>query len=94
MGISQKVVDELMDTLTDEEISSLHGNKCDVIKMISFFRDINLNSIEEILIYYPDIFLVRFDVIYDKFNKFGIEKCKDELNADYNAITKICNFYE
>lgn len=63
-------------------------------KIIEFLSDNGCDYINEILLNYLDLFLIKYDIFANKFNKLNIKynnKLLEEVNNDMNILEEFYN---
>ena len=69
--------------ITDEVIEQNVG------KIINYFKEINIEVIDELLISRPELFTVDISKIKSEINKYNVEVLVNLINEDINSINFI-----
>ena len=72
-GIEDGVIKDLKKTYSDGNIYNLNNNEFEVVKIIDYFREIGIEYIDELLIFNLEVFLCKFDEVFEKFNRYDIK---------------------
>lgn len=91
IGINEDVINEIKDNNNELVITDLNFNYKKVKEIMDIFKSLNINNIDDYLIYKTDIFYYKPDYIIEKFNKYEKEQLIDLLKEDINNIDEILN---
>lgn len=69
--LSKEEIDEIYDTFNIEAINNLNDEN--VYNIISYLKNENVDFIEDILVFYLDLFLYDFDVFKERFEKIKLK---------------------
>lgn len=87
-NISDATISYINNNFSSNDIMALSDNSDECLKIISYFRKIGLNKIEELLINETYIFLKLYNRVIDKLSKYDIVSLVNDVNEDYTCIEK------
>lgn len=88
-SIDERTIYSLEDTLSDSMLFNINCNELEIEKEINFFREIGINSIDDLLLNNIELFLLTFSEIKNKFEKYDIPRLVELINSDSNVISQI-----
>lgn len=86
-GISKNTIDELRKRTS--QFHSLELNQEECIKIITYLRFLGISSIDEILLYRPELFLCTKEEVVSMVEKNDIRRVIYEININYENIDKL-----
>ena len=87
--INDNIIEEIGRENSNADIYNLCCNQDEVVNIISFFRELGLTCINDLLIYRINVFFQSLD---DVKNKFSINNASDivkSINDDYTNIDEL-----
>ena len=87
--ITDEVIDNIRNNNDFSVIQSLIYNEKNVGKIINYFKEINIEVIDELLISRPELFTVDVSKIKSEINKYNVEILVNLINEDINSINFI-----
>ena len=84
--ISDDVIESIKNNNDEAVVQNLIYDEINVKEVIEFFKSINVDVINELLISRPEIFTINCDKLKKEFNKYNIEVLVNLINEDLNAI--------
>ena len=91
VGIDKKTIMEMKQRYTESDLYDLASNQDNCLKIIEYFKNINIKNINILLINELDLFLLTFEEMIKKLAHFNIPIFVDAINNDYLAIEEIYN---
>lgn len=85
-GISQNVIVEIEDNNEDSLVYNFICNWKNVVLVLEYFKSIGIKSIDRLLIYKLEIFLVDYERVVKAFNAYDTTILAQLINEDINAI--------
>ncbi len=85
-GISQNVIVEIEDNNEDSLVYNFICNWKNVVLILEYFKSIGIKSIDRLLIYKLEIFLIDYERIVKAFNAYDATILAQLINEDINAI--------
>ena len=87
--ITDEVIDNIRNNNDFSVMQSLIYNEKNVGKIINYFKEINIEVIDELLISRPELFTVDVSKIKSEINKYNVEILVNLINEDINSINFI-----
>ena len=91
VGIKKETIEKLNNKYNKSDLFDLSCNKDNCLKIINYFKEINIKNIDELLIYELDIFTLTFNEIIKKLSHFNIPLLVSSINDDPFVIEEIYN---
>ena len=88
-GISDRVINKIEHVNSRAYIYYLYCNCDAVIKILKYFNELKINSIDELLIYRIEIFFNSLEDITKSFSKYDINYLVEQINNDFSFIDEI-----
>ena len=86
LGISNEMVDELKDNTPDRLIKLLEDNEKLVSANINYLKDLGIEKYPEILVRFPDMFLMDNSNFIDVFAKYEVNDLIDKINKNVGIV--------
>ena len=90
-GVEEKTIKELERKVSQSNLFDLSCNKDNCLKIIEYLRQININNIDELLLYEFDVFTLTFSTLIKKISQFNVPLLASAINDDPFAIEEIFN---
>lgn len=87
--ITDEVIEQIRENNDSSIIQSVIYNAQNVGKIINYFKEINIEVIDELLISRPELFTVDISKIKSEINKYNVEVLVNLINEDINSINFI-----
>lgn len=87
--ITDEVIEQIRTNNDSSIIQSLIYNEQNVGKIINYFKEINIEVIDELLISRPELFTIDLSKIKSEINKYNVEILVNLINEDINSINFI-----
>ena len=87
--ITDEVIEQIRENNDTSIIQALIYNDQNVGKIINYFKEINIEVIDELLISRPELFTVDVSKIKSEINKYNVEILVNLINEDINSINFI-----
>ena len=87
--ITDEVIEQIRENNDSSIIQSVIYNEHNVGKIINYFKEINIEVIEELLISRLELFTVDLSKIKSEINKYNVEILVNLINEDINSINFI-----
>ena len=87
--ITDEVIEQIRENNDSSIIQSVIYNEHNVGKIINYFKEINIEVIDELLISRPELFTVDVSKIKSEINKYNVEILVNLINEDINSINFI-----
>lgn len=87
--ITDEVIEQIRENNDSSIIQSVICNEQNVGKIINYFKEINIEVIDELLISRPELFTVDISKIKSEINKYNVEILVNLINEDINSINFI-----
>ena len=87
--ITDEVIEQIRENNDSSVIQSVIYNEQNVGKIINYFKEINIEVIDELLISRPELFTVDISKIKSEINKYNVEILVNLINEDINSINFI-----
>ena len=87
-NISDATIRYINENFSSNNIMALSDNSEECLKIISYFRKIGINNIDNLLIDETYIFLKLFDIVTNKFSEYNLNILVNDINEDYMNIEK------
>ena len=84
--ITDEVIEQIRENNDSSIIQSVIYNEQNVGKIINYFKEINIEVIDELLISRPELFTVDISKIKSEINKYNVEVLVNLINEDINSI--------
>lgn len=89
VGISEDLINSLIKTYDEGVIDVLILEQANVLDVINYFKEINIQVIENLLLYKIELFTKDINIIKEAFNRFDINNLVAEINEDITTIDKV-----
>lgn len=86
LEITDEVIEEIRKNNDESIIQNLIYDQENVLEVIKYFKEINIEVIDELLIRRPELFSIDCECIKKSFNKYNLEVIVSLINEDLNAI--------
>ena len=86
-GIKEKTIEEIKNI--DFYKYNLEINLDNCIEIINYLRSININKIDELMLYVPDMFISTKEEVEERFNRNNINRIVNLINEDYTNIDEL-----
>ena len=87
--ITDEVIEQIRENNDTSIIQALIYNEQNVGKIINYFKEINIEVIDELLVSRPELFTVDVSKIKSEINKYNVEILVNLINEDINSINFI-----
>ena len=87
--ITDEVIEQIRENNDSSIIQSVIYNEQNVGKIINYFKEINIEVIDELLISRPELFTIDLSKIKSEINKYNVEILVNLINEDINSINFI-----
>lgn len=87
--ISSNVIQKIEKENSKANIYNLCCNLEEVLKIVNYFKMLNINCIDELLIYRISFFFNSYEEIIKLFSKYNILDLVEKINEDYMVIDEI-----
>ena len=87
--ITDEVIEQIRENNDTSIIQALIYNEQNVGQIINYFKEINIEVIDELLISRPELFTVDVSKIKSEINKYNVEILVNLINEDINSINFI-----
>ena len=87
--ITDEVIEQIRENNDTSIIQALIYNEQNVGKIINYFKEINIEVIDELLISRPELFTIDLSKIKSEINKYNVEILVNLINEDINSINFI-----
>ena len=87
--ITDEVIEQIRENNDSSIIQSVIYNEHNVGKIINYFKEINIEVIDELLISRLELFTVDVSKIKSEINKYNVEILVNLINEDINSINFI-----
>ena len=87
--ITDEVIEQIRINNDSSIIQSLIYNEQNVGKTINYFKEINIEVIDELLISRLELFTIDLSKIKSEINKYNVEILVNLINEDINSINFI-----
>ncbi len=84
--VSLDVIDDIMDYWDDDIIFNISCNQKNTEKIINFFKNIEIEVIDDLLRQRLDIFLLPYEKIENAFSKYNVKALVSIINEDIANI--------
>lgn len=85
-GISKDVIVEIEDYNDDSLVYNFICNEANAVKVLEYFKSIEIEAINRLLIYKLEVFLIDYKSIVKAFNNYDVSVLVQLINDDINAI--------
>lgn len=85
-GISRRVITEIEEYNDDSLVYNFICNENNVVKVLDYFKKIGISSIERMLVYKLEVFLIDYKKIIKAFDNYDVSVLVQLINEDINAI--------
>ena len=86
LGISNEFIEELRESTPNQLLEMLEHNKKLVSANIQFLKDLGIDKYPEILIRYPDMFLMDNSNFKDVFAKYEVDDLIEKINKNVGIV--------
>ena len=86
LEITDEVIEEIRKNNDVSIIQNLIYDQENVLEVIKYFKEINIEVIDDLLIRRPELFSIDCQSIKTSFNKYNLEVIVSLINEDLNAI--------
>jgi len=86
LGISSEMIDELKDSTPEKLLELLETNKKLVSANVNYLKDLGINKYPEILVKYPDMFLMDNSNFKDVFAKYEVNDLIEKINKNVGIV--------
>ncbi len=86
LGISEELIDELKDNTPETLLDLLETNEKLLSANISYLKDLGIDKYPEILIRYPDMFLMDNSNFKDVFAKYEVNDLIEKINKNVGIV--------
>lgn len=86
LGISNEMIDELKDCTPEKLLTLLETNKKLVSANINYLKDLGVDKYPEILVKYPDMFLMDNSNFKDIFAKYEVNDLIEKINKNVGIV--------
>ena len=86
LEITDEVIEEIRKNNDESIIQNLIYDQENVLEVIKYFKEINIEVIDDLLIRRPELFSIDCQSIKNSFNKYNLEVIVSLINEDLNAI--------
>ena len=80
-------VEDIKNCLSDNVIFNLDSNEKNFVKIIEFFKGLNINNIKELIINYYDLFFNSYSDVCNMFSNISDDDVNN-INYDFSYIEK------
>lgn len=87
--ITDEVIEQIRENNDSSIIQSVIYNEHNVGKIINYFKEINIEVIDELLISRLELFTVDLSKIKSEINKYNVDILVNLINEDINSINFI-----
>ena len=84
--ITDEVIEQIRENNDSSIIQSVIYNEQNVGKIINYFKEINIEVIDELLISRLELFTIDVSKIKSEINKYNVEILVNLINEDINSI--------
>lgn len=89
LGISEVVISDITNTYSDSVLFSLSCNRFEIGKIISYFKDLGIVNINEIVSNNLDFFFQTFNDVKALFMKYDIKRLVELINSNSEVIKEL-----
>ena len=86
LGISNEMIDELKDNTPEKLLNLLETNEKLVSANINYLRELGIEKYPEILVRYPDMFLMDNSNFTEIFAKYEVADLIDKINKNVGIV--------
>ena len=86
LGISNEMIDELKDNTPEKLLDLLEHNKKLVSANINFLKELGIEKYPEILIRFPDMFLMDNSNFKGVFDKYEVTDLIEKINKNVGIV--------
>lgn len=90
-GFKTDVIGDIEEKNEPSVVFDFLCNKDNVSKIIDYFKSIEIDKVDELLVNKIEIFLVDYDSLIKSFNNYDIPTLVQLINEDINAINIVRN---
>ena len=87
-NISNDTINYIKSNFSKNDIMALSDNRDECLRIISYFENIGIIKIDDLLIYETYIFLKLYNRVIDKLSNYNIKTFIEDVNEDYINIEK------
>ena len=88
-GIDDTVIAKIEKENSRANIYNLSCNSSEAIKILEYLKRLNIDCIEELLIYRIELFFNSYDDMLERFSKYDINNLVKRINDDFITIDEI-----
>ena len=88
-GISDNIIKMIEKENSRANIYNLSCNMEEVGKILDYFKSLNINCINDLLVYRIQIFFNCYEDILECFSKYNITSLVEKINEDFAIIDEI-----
>ena len=89
INISQEVIDQMIEINDLATVENLDANYEEVYKIIQFLKKIGIQKIDELLIFYPGLFMIDLKIFIDKIKNTNAEELIRKTNEDISFFAEM-----
>ncbi len=86
LGINSEMIDELKDNTPEKLLELLETNKKLVSANVNYLKDLGIDKYPEILVRYPDMFLMDNSNFKDVFAKYEVNDLIEKINKNVGIV--------
>ena len=86
LGIGNDMIEELMDTTPEALLKLFEENKKLVSANINYLKELGVNKYPEILVRYPEMFLMDNSNFKDIFAKYEVNDLIEKINKNVGIV--------
>ena len=86
LGISNEMIDELKDSTPEKLLELLETNKKLVSANVNYLKELGIDKYPEILVRYPDMFLMDNSNFKDIFAKYEVSDLIEKINKNVGIV--------
>ncbi len=86
LGISNEMIDKLKDSTPEKLLELLETNKKLVSANVNYLKDLGIDKYPEILVRYPDMFLMDNSNFKDIFAKYEVSDLIEKINKNVGIV--------
>ena len=86
LGINSEMIDELKDNTPEKLLELLEANKKLVSANVNYLKDLGIDKYPEILVRYPDMFLMDNSNFKDVFAKYEVNDLIEKINKNVGIV--------
>ena len=86
LGINSEMIDELKDNTPEKLLELLEAKKKLVSANVNYLKDLGIDKYPEILVRYPDMFLMDNSNFKDVFAKYEVNDLIEKINKNVGIV--------